>query len=394
VQDAQLIKKCLAGDTDSFGVLVQRHQDAVLGYASHRLGDPLAAQDVAQEVFIEAYARLSDLRQPEKLAAWLRGIALNYCRRWLRQRQAERQREDAAGRQLMPATISDPQTELEAQQRRERIESLLDALSEKNRLTARLYYLEDLSYEEIARFFEVPLSTVKGRLHKARKKLKEEMIDMAKEAHASDGPQEEFAAQVMKRVGIAEIGIGEQRGTIWFSTADDRVFALSLPSEQAHRLAAGPKPKHQSQQGQGIALATTAADLPVASEQPDMYGLVAQLKDRCNIEIVSLVLDAEEGRATAEAIVGYGESATRLTLSPCDAVGLAGRLDLPLHATTRALEAVSLADVTLAQIHRDALFRLAKESGRLHAATTAGRFVLKPRLENGDLIVDIEQAER
>jgi RNA polymerase sigma-70 factor (ECF subfamily) len=83
--DAELVAAALAGGPKAFGPIVERYQDAVFGVALARLGDFHEAQDAAQAVFIEAFERLESLREPAKLGAWLRKIAihrsLDMCRR-------------------------------------------------------------------------------------------------------------------------------------------------------------------------------------------------------------------------------------------------------------------------------------------------------------------------
>ena len=85
VEDAQLVQHVREGNPAAFETLVRRHQEAVYSYVYHRLGSCADAQDVTQEVFLAAYQTLDRLEQPDRFAAWLRGIAVNHCRRhWQR----------------------------------------------------------------------------------------------------------------------------------------------------------------------------------------------------------------------------------------------------------------------------------------------------------------------
>ncbi len=85
--DADLVKRVLAGDWAAFGPLVDRQRPVLLRLAQRMLGDPAEAEDVAQEVCLHAFLSLSRLRDPERFAAWLYGIAVNLCRMRLRTRR-------------------------------------------------------------------------------------------------------------------------------------------------------------------------------------------------------------------------------------------------------------------------------------------------------------------
>src|SRR5438874_8619925 len=85
--DADLVCRCLAGETAAFGALVERHREAAVGFCWHQVGDFHAAQDLAQEVFLRAYVDLHALREPAKFGPWLRAIALRLCQSWHRRRR-------------------------------------------------------------------------------------------------------------------------------------------------------------------------------------------------------------------------------------------------------------------------------------------------------------------
>ncbi len=82
--DAELVLSALSGDRDSFGHLVARHRDLLLAMCRRVLGQGGAAEDAAQEAVLEAMVNLDRLEKPDSFGAWLSGIGLNVCRRWLR----------------------------------------------------------------------------------------------------------------------------------------------------------------------------------------------------------------------------------------------------------------------------------------------------------------------
>ena len=93
--DSELVQLTHAGDTASFGELVRRYQGLIYGLAYHRIGNFADAQDIAQEAFVKAFRRLDQLDQPERFAAWLKTIAANECRMWLRARPDDIPLDDA-----------------------------------------------------------------------------------------------------------------------------------------------------------------------------------------------------------------------------------------------------------------------------------------------------------
>jgi DNA-directed RNA polymerase specialized sigma24 family protein len=79
MDEIELVDRARAGDVDAFTVLVQRYQAMAFGYALANLGDPHLAEDAAQQAFITAHRSLPNFQQPERFAAWLRGIVRFEC---------------------------------------------------------------------------------------------------------------------------------------------------------------------------------------------------------------------------------------------------------------------------------------------------------------------------
>ncbi|OGG54342.1 MAG: hypothetical protein A3F84_09275 [Candidatus Handelsmanbacteria bacterium RIFCSPLOWO2_12_FULL_64_10] len=174
--DPDLIRRTLEGDTDAFGHLVDRYKDAVYGAAYARVGDFHDAQDVAQEAFIQAYRRLSSLREPDRFASWLYAIAVNVARDHLRRR-----REAQPIHEATPAPALDSGDEHARRALHRRIQQALTALSEIHRETVTLYYINGYTCDEVGGFLNVPSGTVKRRLSDARRQLRKEMFDMVRD---------------------------------------------------------------------------------------------------------------------------------------------------------------------------------------------------------------------
>ena len=179
-KDERLVQQTLCGDRDSFNRLVQKYQATVYGFAYHWTHNFADAQDLTQETFFQAYQKLDQLRDASKFANWLRRIAANVCRMWQRRQCDIIVSIDAPDNRKLLDKLHDrsspPQAVLEAKEKQKVVADVLSVLSDKIRLTATLFYIEDLSYGEISDFLGVPITTVESRLHKARKQLKKEMV--------------------------------------------------------------------------------------------------------------------------------------------------------------------------------------------------------------------------
>jgi len=184
--DKSLVDKVLAGERDAFGQLVERYQGPIYGLVYHYIGKYGHAEDLAQEAFIEAYRSLSRLEERDKFCAWLRGITYRVCMNWLRKEEKRLQRtaateeesaEEISYQAIMSARVSIDR-ELAQHEIRDAVNDAIASLPEKYQLPVILRYLQELSYEEIGRFMELPKSTVRGILYRANKILREELRDV------------------------------------------------------------------------------------------------------------------------------------------------------------------------------------------------------------------------
>ena len=190
--DSELVTRALAGEHAAFAELVDRYRDAVCAVAYHYLGRFDDVQDAAQEAFVQAYVRLDQLRDAGRFGPWLRSIAANVCMQVLRRGRPTVRLDDVEERAA--EADCDPQKAAMGMVVRE----ALNHLSEKTRLTVTLSYIDGYSHSEIAGFLEIPVATVRSRLHHAKIKLREEMITMVTDVLHEGKPEPEFSVQVMQ----------------------------------------------------------------------------------------------------------------------------------------------------------------------------------------------------
>jgi RNA polymerase sigma-70 factor (ECF subfamily) len=169
--DATLIERTLEGDLTAFESLVERHRAVVYRVAARIVG-PDDADDVSQDTFLRAFHRLGQFRGTASFRTWLLQITQNTA---LNALDWTRRRPSAAAEEAPEAADPDlrrqPASSLEGQERRERLDFKLRALRPEYRSLLVLRDLEGLSYGEIAGVLEMPLGSVKGRLHRARDEL-------------------------------------------------------------------------------------------------------------------------------------------------------------------------------------------------------------------------------
>jgi RNA polymerase sigma factor (sigma-70 family) len=198
-----LLARTLAGDLDAFGEVVGRFQDMAFGYAYACLGDFHFAQDAAQDAFIAAYLELPKLRELDRFPGWFRRIVHKHCDRLQRRRKSAASLEHAA---KVPSQESGPTEAAERRELREQVLAAIRGLPESHRLVTTLFYIDGYSVREVADFLEVPVGTVKRRLHDSRQQLKERMVQMvAKELQASK-PSADFRSLVQKALALQEEG--------------------------------------------------------------------------------------------------------------------------------------------------------------------------------------------
>jgi RNA polymerase sigma-70 factor, ECF subfamily len=167
--EAQLTAACLAGDTDAFSVLVDRHRDAVFNLAYRLCGNAATAEDVAQEAFIRAYRKLRQYRTSLPFRNWVLGICANLSRSryrsWRRKRDLEQAyaEAEAVARDVTPA-------EMDAETRAE-LERALTSLPPTLRAPIVLRYMEGMTVEEVAQALGLRKSATKMRLARGREHL-------------------------------------------------------------------------------------------------------------------------------------------------------------------------------------------------------------------------------
>ena len=168
--DDLLLRRAREGDTAAFGELVERHQTRIYAVCLRILADPEEARDAAQEAFVTAFRKLGQFRGDAAFTTWLHRIAVNACYDALRRAKrrpmlhAVEAHDDDRAPEPGPPT-PDPADEIAGTID---VARALARVPENFRIVLVLADIEDLPYDEISRVLEVPVGTVKSRVHRGR----------------------------------------------------------------------------------------------------------------------------------------------------------------------------------------------------------------------------------
>lgn len=199
--DVALIERCLAGDDTAFDELVQRYQDMVFNLAYRLLGGYDESVDLSQEVFLQVYRKLGTFRRDASLRTWIYRIVINRAKnrqRWWRRRFGEMTAvslddvethpnlgavssahphglSSLSGLTGLSGDLVAPDKTLERKEVGQLLLDAIDKLPFTQRTILLLKEVEGLSYDEISTTLDLPLGTVKSRLARARKSLREKL---------------------------------------------------------------------------------------------------------------------------------------------------------------------------------------------------------------------------
>jgi len=175
--DGQLIRAACQGDAAAFGGLVRKYQARLCTSLTHVFGSLDDAEDVAQEAFVQAYVKLRTFAGGSAFYTWLYRIAVNAAisrRRRRREQTSTLTRREELG--LEPLDDGERADErLLREERAVQVQHALARLSDEHRTILVLREIDDCDYDEIAQVLQLPVGTVRSRLHRARLQLKEQL---------------------------------------------------------------------------------------------------------------------------------------------------------------------------------------------------------------------------
>lgn len=174
--DARLVNRTLQGDNTAFDRLVQQHQVGLLNRALSEVHNRSEAEDLVQEAFLHAYQHLETLKAPDKFAGWLYSITCNLCHDALRKRRLQLELLQASNVGVVPDDSAMPDSLVNGH---ETSDSLLKAIAALPGNTQQVFllYLQGWTYRAISRALHLSVSTVSGRIQRAKRQVKENFSD-------------------------------------------------------------------------------------------------------------------------------------------------------------------------------------------------------------------------
>jgi RNA polymerase sigma-70 factor, ECF subfamily len=175
--DEELIERILSGDTRSFEELVYRHKNKAMTLAVRLLKNYHDAEEALQDAFVRAFHALRDFKKDAKFSTWFYRIVFNVCSTKLAQRGTSEalsldNDESSSALMAIPSDGLSPGVRFEQADAAQLIQNELDALPQSYRVVSTLFFIQEMSYEEIVSVTGEPLGTVKTKLFRARVMLR------------------------------------------------------------------------------------------------------------------------------------------------------------------------------------------------------------------------------
>jgi RNA polymerase sigma-70 factor (ECF subfamily) len=188
--DDQLIARALDGETEAFGALIRKYQPRLYNSMVYFLKNESEAEDVVQDAFVLALTKLDSFKGNSQFYTWLYRIAHNTAISKLRRKRPtvslDRRRNETGddAKLEMPGDEPLPSDRMERSEQASQLMQAMNLLSEEHRSILVLREMEEMDYEAIADVLQLPVGTVRSRLHRARLNLREilEKADLATEA--------------------------------------------------------------------------------------------------------------------------------------------------------------------------------------------------------------------
>ncbi|MEZ4867375.1 MAG: DUF151 domain-containing protein [Caldilineaceae bacterium] len=323
--EIELVQWARAGDKAAFAQLIDRSETMIYRLAGRMVGDPETARDVAQEAILQSYLSLERLRDEAQFQSWLYGIVLNLCRSYRRSKKPNVLSLEALAGGLhfdaLPFTDPgpDPHTLAEMREVHEQVLAAVAALSPKNREATLLFYYEGLSVQEIAAGLNISVTAVKGRLHKARRQLRELLLPAYAPAKQTTSLPER--KRKMVQVTIADVVTtpeNDHKVIVLLDEAGKRLLPIWIGSFEA----------------EAIALQLLKRTTP----RPLTYDFIAKLLEAAAVQLEEVRIEALQGNTFyAIAKLRSGGSVAEVDARPSDAVALALRMACPIYVSEEVM---------------------------------------------------------
>jgi RNA polymerase sigma factor (sigma-70 family) len=332
--DLELVKEARAGDKTAFEALVTRSEAKVRRLALNMTGNAEIAGELVQEAMLQAYLSLPLLRNEASFKSWFYGITLNVVRGYLRENKPARQFDTVPDhRQIAGPDHYDPSSLAEKRELYRRVLLAIGQLSPGNREAIRLYYFEELGLAQIATVLGISVTAVKGRLHKARQALKEQIVksypELAVPAPAAPLKAKQRPAKERKRpmveVTISDVMLQKKIG-------DMPHMVIILLDKAANRFVPVWVGQHE---GEHIAVGLRQFPTP----RPMTYSFIEKILEATGAKLEEVRIDSlKNDTFYGIARLQVNEKNPEIDVRPSDALALAVRIGCPIYIHEEVFE--------------------------------------------------------
>jgi RNA polymerase sigma factor (sigma-70 family) len=342
VRDSDLVAASLAGDHAAFGELADRHAPRLTALAGRLLGDAVEAEDLTQETLLQAYLGLDRLREPERFASWIYGIALNLAKMRLRSRSnGTLPVLDPTRLAALVAADPSPAEIVETREVWSLVASAVSVLPAAQRRAVLLHYVDGLSCEEIAALLGEPAGTVRVRLHRARARLRDRLSSLAprREAPAMiEVTLEDVVIRVLKGEDGEEVSSRSLRIVLLREKGGDRVLPIWIGAAE----------------GDALALQLTGGTMP----RPLTADLTASLLEASGAAVERVAVNSLRDKTFYSVItLAAGGRTSEIDARPSDALNLAVRVGAPIYVAPEIMDASGMrADEVRGRLDDDSPF--------------------------------------
>jgi RNA polymerase sigma-70 factor (ECF subfamily) len=183
--DRDIIEQVRAGNSRRYALLVDRHKDRAFTLAVRLTGDKGEAEELVQDAFLRAFKSLDQFRGDAKFGTWFHRIVYNLCMTRVTRRRGKTERLDPQDEKALDDSFVDKdelsiQEQLEGEELQRMIDEEINGLPAKFKSVITLFYVQEMSYEEIVSVLCTPIGTVKTNLFRARNLLRERVLGRMK----------------------------------------------------------------------------------------------------------------------------------------------------------------------------------------------------------------------
>ncbi|GIW51350.1 MAG: ECF RNA polymerase sigma-E factor [Gemmatimonadales bacterium] len=174
--DREVIERVLEGDTEAFGLLVDRYQDSLAAYAKYMTGNLDEAEDIVQESFVRAFKALRKCKDRDRFSGWLFRIVSNQCKTHLARRK--RRKEEPLASAAQQADLGRAEQQAEAEELRRKVHEALQRIPADQREALVLRYVHGMSLAEMTELLATTVPALKMRLLRGRQNLRSILAEM------------------------------------------------------------------------------------------------------------------------------------------------------------------------------------------------------------------------